>query len=236
MDSFAVFDFDGTLIRWQLYHSLFDKLKKHIAIDDSSLKRVRDARNAWKIREHEQSYKHYETVIVEEFEKALPKISYELFNKIAEEVYEEHKNQVYTYTRSLIGSLKEQGYKLFAISGSHNEIVSKVARHWGFDDWVASEYKFKNDKYTGQKKLGFINKNESVKSLAEKHKLSFANSYGVGDSKSDIKMLEIVENPIAFNPSKELFEYAKRNGWKIVVERKNVIYALSDKNKIYTLN
>jgi phosphoserine phosphatase len=36
----------------------------------------------------------------------------------------------------------------------------------------------------------------------------------------------MVETPICFNPNKKLYEYAKRSGWKIVVERKDVIYDL----------
>ncbi len=40
-------------------------------------------------------------------------------------------------------------------------------------------------------------------------------------------MLEFVENPIAFNPEDTLFEKAKEQGWKIVIERKNVTYELA---------
>jgi len=35
-----------------------------------------------------------------------------------------------------------------------------------------------------------------------------------------------VENPIAFNPDKKLKLRAEREGWKIVVERKDVIYQI----------
>jgi len=34
----------------------------------------------------------------------------------------------------------------------------------------------------------------------------------------------MVDKPIAFNPNSKLYRYAKRAGWKIVVERKDVIY------------
>jgi phosphoserine phosphatase len=49
---------------------------------------------------------------------------------------------------------------------------------------------------------------------------------GVGDTESDISFLELVEKPICFNPNKRLYTYAKRNDWKVVVERKDVIYEL----------
>lgn len=48
-------------------------------------------------------------------------------------------------------------------------------------------------------------------------------------------MLSIVERPIAFNPDKDLFNAAKHNGWKIVVERKNMIYKLEPNGHTFVL-
>jgi phosphoserine phosphatase len=48
-------------------------------------------------------------------------------------------------------------------------------------------------------------------------------------------MMDIVENPIAFNPEKKLFEYIGQKGWKIVVERKNMVYELENKDGKYQL-
>jgi phosphoserine phosphatase len=42
-------------------------------------------------------------------------------------------------------------------------------------------------------------------------------------------MLEIVDNPIVFNPTHELLEKALKNHWKIVLERKNISYELESK-------
>jgi HAD superfamily phosphoserine phosphatase-like hydrolase len=154
---------------------------------------------------------------------------------MAEEVFQEHRDQVYTYTRSLIEELKTKDYLLFAISGSPREVVEKVAKYWGFDDWIASEYRVENNKITGTKTLGFIDKDKSVDYFVEKYGLVYKDSYGVGDSESDESMLQKVENPIAFNPSKELFAHASKKGWQIVVERKNVVYELNRQDGNYYL-
>jgi phosphoserine phosphatase len=77
---------------------------------------------------------------------------------------------------------------------------------------------------------GYHNKDLALKELVAKHNATFDGSYAVGDSFSDSKMMEIVNNPIAFNPDKELLSVAKKKGWKIVVERKNVIYELEEGN------
>ncbi|HEX5797912.1 MAG TPA: HAD family phosphatase [Candidatus Saccharimonadales bacterium] len=235
MKKFAVFDFDGTLIRWQLYHSIFDQLKNINRIENQGLENVRQARLLWKTRTSENSYKNYENALIEVFDKAITKIDYSVYEEMTEEVFQEHRDQVYTYTRGLIKELKDKGYMLFAISGSPREVVEKVAKYWGFDDWIASEYEVENNKITGTKKFGFINKDKSVDYFVDKYNLSYKESYGVGDSESDIKMLKKVEKPIAFNPSKELFVYACKNHWEIAVERKNVVYELKYKNGEYSL-
>jgi phosphoserine phosphatase len=48
-------------------------------------------------------------------------------------------------------------------------------------------------------------------------------------------MLEMVDEPIAFNPEQHLFEHAKRKGWKIVVERKNMFYEMELSDGKYQL-
>jgi phosphoserine phosphatase len=39
--------------------------------------------------------------------------------------------------------------------------------------------------------------------------------------------LKLVEHPIAFNPNQNLKAAAEANGWKIVVEKKDVVYEIS---------
>ena len=68
------------------------------------------------------------------------------------------------------------------------------------------------------------NKANIVKRAAEKENLTLKDSWGIGDTEGDIPMLEMVEHPVCFNPNMKLYRHAKINGWKIVVERKDVIY------------
>jgi phosphoserine phosphatase len=48
-------------------------------------------------------------------------------------------------------------------------------------------------------------------------------------------MLSIVEQPLAFNPTKELFSHARKSGWRVVIERKNMTYELESQNGSYIL-
>lgn len=233
MKKFAVFDIDGTLIRWQLYHAIADTLAKHGLIDPKTYDDIRAARMLWKRRS--EPFKSYEQRLVDAYEKILTKLTTEQFEQAADAVFEEYKDQVYIYTRGLVGELKRKGYLLFAISGSQQEIVARIADYYGFDACVGSEYERRCNAFSGVKRLPLGNKDTILKSLAKRHGASFRGSIAVGDSTSDIAMLELVEQPIAFNPERALFEHAKSNHWRIVIERKNMVYSMEWRNGSYVL-
>ncbi|MDO8591434.1 MAG: HAD family phosphatase [bacterium] len=235
MKRFAVFDIDGTLIRWQLYHAIADELAKNGHIDAQTHQKIKDARMVWKKRTHEEAFGTYQTELVIAYEKLLLDLSVKSFNEAVQAVFDEYKDQVYVYTRELIKKLKKDGYLLFAISGSQMEIVSKIAKYYGFDDWVGTVYAHEKDKFTGAVTIHLGGKHLILQELIEKHSASSKGSIAVGDGASDISMLEMVEKPIAFNPEKKLFDYAKNKGWKIVVERKNMVYELKKKDGKYLL-
>jgi HAD superfamily hydrolase (TIGR01490 family) len=232
---FAVFDIDGTLIRWQMYHAVTDSLAKSGHISDKDYQIIRDARMLWKKRTGVDSFKEYEHLLVATYEQMLNNISYDNFLDATTTVFDEYKDQVYTYTRELISKLKSKNYLLFAVSGSQTEIVSKIAKHWGFDDYTGTVYEVSNGRFTGKVMSHLGQKHKVLNELATKHGAVFEGSVAVGDSEGDVSMLEAVENPIAFNPTKKLFLYAKEKGWKIVVERKNMVYELEPTKGKYFL-
>lgn len=235
MRKFAVFDIDGTLIRWQLYHAVSDALVKLGYVSSDEFNVVRNARMEWKRRTGSGSFKSYEEQLITTYEQVLKHLSMKQIMDAADAVFDEYKDQVYTYPRSLIAQLKDKDYLLFAISGSQVEIVEKIARHWGFDEWVGTVYEYDGERFTGRKTLGSANKAGTLEALVKKHSAVLENSVAVGDSASDISMLEMVQQPIAFNPDKQLFGQAQDKGWKVVIERKNMVYELEKQNGQYGL-
>jgi len=233
---FAVFDIDGTLIRWQLYHAVVDKLAKTGALGDDAHKVIHDARMRWKRRVESDGFYEYEQVLIHLYDQAVAALDPKIFDTVTDQVIGEYKDQVYTYTRDLVKDLKNQGYTLLAISGSQKELVAKIADHYGFDDFVATEYTRTKSGFSGEVTVASHDKKTALESLIQKHDLTTDHSWAVGDSKSDIAMLEMVDNPVAFNPDKKLFDEAQKQGWRVVIERKNMVYKLEQKHGIYTLS
>jgi HAD superfamily hydrolase (TIGR01490 family) len=235
MKKFAVFDIDGTLIRWQLYHALVNSLTKNGYLDESLYPAIHEARMVWKNRAYKEAFRDYEMELVKLYDQGLTSLKITDYQKVVDEVFDEYKDQVYTYTRDLIARLKKEGYLLFAISGSQVEIIEKIADYYGFDDFSAASYPTKNGRFTGEKIHHIGRKHKVLESLVNKHGAILADSVAVGDSSGDTSMLEMVERPIAFNPEASLFKTAKAKGWKVVVERKNMYYELEFKNGKYQL-
>lgn len=227
MEKFAAFDIDGTLIRWQLYHTVVDKLAKAGQLGEKAQANLHDARMRWKRREPGYSFRDYEIALITTYEDAVTRVRPSVFDALIAGVIGEYKDQVYTYTRDLVIRLKDDDYTLLAISGSHEELVAEIGRHYGFDDWIGTTYEREGDTFTGDKYVASHDKQAALQRLIGKHGLTLEGSYAVGDSKSDAPMLAMVEHPIAFNPDQDLFDLAQANRWPIVVERKNVIYQLN---------
>lgn len=223
---FAVFDIDGTLVRWQLYHAIVGKLAKQDLLGESTHAQLNQARMVWKRREDPEAFKAYEHTLIGIYESSVSTLNPKDFDNLVQEVIGEYKDQVYVYTRNLIIDLKKQGYLLLAISGSHSELVEQIAKYYGFDDWLGTEYERVDGRFSGKSQVASHDKRSGLKKLVEKHSLDYKHSLAIGDSASDIPMLEMVEQPIAFNPEMALLIVAQKHGWNIVVERKNVVYKL----------
>ena len=126
-------------------------------------------------------------------------------------------------------ALKDDGYFLVAISQSPKTVLDPFCASYGFDKVYGRIYETgPQDRFTGvtvEEHL-IANKANIVRRVLEKEDVSLEGSVGVGDTEGDIALLELVEQPICFNPNAELYRHAQRQGWPVVVERKDVIYTI----------
>lgn len=223
----AVFDIDGTVFRSSLFLELVDTLvDKGVLVEEVRSAYARE-RQEWLDRKGD--YEAYVEKCVQAFLRAVKGVSYEAVAEIAYELVEAKKDRVYRYTRDLVQELKQEGYFLLAISHSPFFIAEPFGFSAGFDKVYGFFYDTgPSGSFTGEvADYDLIRNKAAVLSRAvRKENLSMTRSVGVGDTETDIPMLESVERPIAFNPNRKLYEHAKRREWKIVVERKDVIYEL----------
>ncbi len=136
---------------------------------------------------------------------------------------------MYRYTRDLAKEFKMKGYFLLAISHSPKFIVDGFGYEYGFDKVYGTFCGTgPSGQFTGEieERDLIFNKAAVLQRAIRKEGLTLEGSVAVGDTETDIAMLEMVETPIAFNPNQNLYAHAKRRGWKVVVERKDVVYEI----------
>lgn len=223
----AVFDIDGTIFRSSLLIELVDRLILRDIFPEAARTEYERAQEEWLDRKAD--YAPYIKKVVNSFAKHAKGVPYGDVADVAGEIIEEMKHRTYRYTRDLITDLKKRGYYLLAVSHSPKFIVDGFAYEHGFDKSYGTFYTTgATNRFTGEieDEHVIMNKANILTRAVEKHNLTLKNSIGVGDTESDISMLAMVEDPIAFNPNRALYRHASQRLWKIVVERKDVIYEL----------
>ena len=220
----AVFDMDGTLFRNSLLIELHWKLIKEGVFPESVRAEVDQYYWAWVNRDG--SYDDYLDKVIETYHQHIKGVPFEAIEKIAQEVVERQSSIVYVFTRDLIESLRET-HTLLALSGSPKVMVSAFTKKWNFDHAIGTIFEIKDGLFTGEIDEIFVHrKEETLRKFMDEHGFSKEGSVGVGDTRSDVGLFNVVERAICINPEKELWEKAQKEDWEVYVERKNVIYQL----------
>ncbi|HTK39615.1 MAG TPA: HAD family phosphatase [Patescibacteria group bacterium] len=226
MKKLAVFDIDGTLFRWQLYHELVFELKERDHFSEEEARALDEALISWQAKHI--SWRDYEMLVIHTIEDHIRDITPTDLEESARAVVDRSGHKIYGYTAKLLRELGEAGYFTLAISASQQEIVEQFAQKYGFDDCIGALYERVDNVYTGKKSRSVHGRKDELihEYLATHPEITLEGSYAVGDSAGDTAMLELAETPIAFNPSDDLLDIAMERGWRIVIERKNVAYTL----------
>ncbi len=223
----AVFDIDGTIFRSSLLIELTEALIEQGVFP----KKVRNiySREYKRWLERKGSYEDYINAVVRAFWTNIKGVERSVFLKTARDVVALHHDRVYRYTRDLVKDLRKKKYYIIAISHSPREIVGAFCMKLGFSKVYGMMYEVGTDQtFTGTIQYTDLiyDKAKILRRAIEKQGLTLRGSVGVGDTESDVAFLRLVDRPICFNPNKKLLAHAKRNGWKVVVERKDVIHTI----------
>jgi HAD superfamily hydrolase (TIGR01490 family) len=223
----AVFDVDGTIFRSSLLIEVVNQLIRDGIFPEEAQNSYAEEYEQWLDREG--TYQDYIDGVVRAFRQYLRGVHYGALADAAEKVVAAQWKHTYRYTRDLLVELKDKGYFLLAVSHSPKTVLDKFCPRLGFDKTYGIIYEIgPTEKFTGAvaDEHLILNKANILRRALEKENLKLAHSLGVGDTETDIPILEMVAKPICFNPNQNLYRHAQRVGWKVVVERKDVIYEI----------
>lgn len=224
----AIFDIDGTIFRKNLHFELINEMTWMKVFPKTARNRLTEIYSNW--IEHEGTYEDYRQAIVALYAEHVKGCLREDVLKASRIVIPFHAKRTYIYAEQLIRKFRAEEYHIIAVSGSPSEIVEEYNREYlKFDAAFGSVYEVDAaGRYTGVASFEpSKDKGHLVEQYVYEHGLSLEGSYGLGDTGSDVSFLRLVAHPIAFNPNRNLLDVAQKEGWQIVVEKKDVIYEIS---------
>ncbi len=222
----AAFDIDGTLVREQLLVLLLKECFEFGVFPKVAELAFREMRRAH--RDRKLSYDVYERKLIDLFEERIRgKIRADV-EVVADIVAQKNRDWLYVFTRTLLDQLKRT-HRCVAITGAFEETVRLLAPEWGFERYYPTVLEIDAEgRYTGVTlKLPVAAKGEVLAAAMKDLNCEREGSVAIGDTGSDIALLEAVDHPIAFNPNNTLASEAERRGWPMVVERKDCIYVFA---------
>lgn len=222
MRPIAIFDIDGTIFRSSLTIELLKHLVRRKIFDARLMQKVLRSEKKWIDRSGH--YDDYVGDMVEAYRKGIVGKKKNDIVAVSKEVIEEQKFRTYRYTRRLLEKIRGK-YVTIAISGSPLEVVSEYNKFLKFDKLYGWEFGIdEKGRYTDVVLHAPPQyKKELIVRYVQNHNMSFKGSIGVGDTETDIGFLDLVQEPIAFNPNSVLARHAKKHGWKVVLERKDLV-------------
>lgn len=126
---------------------------------------------------------------------------------------------VYAEALTLIDQHKREGRKVVIVSASPEQIVRPLGRYIGVTDFIATRVKTDAAGFF-LRELDLYAMGEgkviAIKEMADRDGIDLANSYAYSDSSTDLPMLELVGNPVAVNPEKDLRKVAEEREWPIL--------------------
>lgn len=221
----AIFDIDGTIFRKNLHFELLDELV-YMGIFQKEIRfELIKVYGHW--LDNEGTYESYRNRLVGLYEQNIGGCDQEDIIRAAKKVASFNAKRIYIYAKKQLNALRKD-HVMLAISGSPIEIVKEYAKIFKFDAFFGSVYEIdKNKIYTGKTIFEpTVDKGDVVRQFVAENDISLEKSFGVGDTESDAKFLQLVDNPVAFNPNLNLLKIARKKKWKVVVEKKDVIYEI----------
>ncbi len=233
MRKVAIFDIDGTIFRSSLLIELVEVLIEKGIFHVSVRAEYEKEKVRWLDRKGD--YDAYIMAVVKVFMRNIKGVEIDDFMDAGKIVVARYRHRTYRFTEELIADLKKKKYFILAISHSPKGILDLFCKELGFDKVYGKFYELgPTDRFTGKilDEHLIMNKANILRRVVELEKLTLKGSIGVGDTESDMPFLELVDRPICFNPNMKLWKHAQRNGWEVMVERKDVVYELNKKRVV----
>ena len=217
----AIFDFDGTIFPFDTFPFLYSQWKKQKRSKIRFYKGLALFMPLYFLCK----VKLYPT---EKMKREAVFALGSLFNGLDMKQIEEFFDKAYMDMRERVDvnmvkeieKCKEEGFHLVLVSGSLTPILDRAAREHKFNDVIGTELTMMGDRAYFHKDFKYIQGEEKAIAVVKKYKeceIDWKKSRAYADSFSDIDIMEIVGEPAAVRPDKDLLDVARDRKWRIIL-------------------
>ena len=121
--------------------------------------------------------------------------------------------------QALIEKHRQQGDCLIVVTATIHFITQPIVEHLGIEHLIAPMPEIRNGRYTGEITGTPSFREGKVIRLREwlaEHDQTLEGSYFYSDSRNDVPLLEVVDNPVAVDPDPVLADIARERAWPII--------------------
>lgn len=219
MKNLAIFDLDNTLINTDSDHSWPQYLMKKGLVDV-----------AYTEAQNEKFYQDYQNgcLNIDEFLKfhlaPLKEYSMEQLAKMHREFTQDFiAPHITDMQKMLVHSHRAAGDELLVISSTNEFIITPICHLFGIENVIGTQLEISADgRYTGNylgtpslKEGKIVRLKEWLMGRGETLE-SYEKTYFYSDSKNDLSLLRLVNEPVAVNPDDELLQEALQKGWPVL--------------------
>lgn len=218
----ALFDFDGTLYP----HETFETLRAHLKDHPKFKKNYKHF-----VRHFAPTYFGYKMKLVPKIKmqhRALESyvLSFKGYSKkdidgFFADVAKPMSTELRTTLLEKIKELKDENYYVVLISGAFIPLLESLFKGVGFDYIVGSKIHYKGETLDYKSRFERVFADRKIDIIKEHFKnkeVDWKNSQAYSDSITDIKMLELVGQPVAVTPDNDLLSVAQDKNWKILTD------------------
>ncbi|WP_370238760.1 histidinol-phosphatase [Neptunomonas phycophila] len=213
--SLAIFDLDNTLLHGDSDHAWGEFLCEKGIVDSELYRQANDTFYHQYVAGTLNIYEFLEFAL-----KPLKELPRDQLNQLHEQFMREKVEPMITEkAEALLKQHRDKGDFLLIITATNKFVTGPIAARLGVDDIMATDHEEINGQYTG-KVAGTPcfqgGKVERLKEWLSTHEHSLIGSSFYSDSRNDLPLLEVVENPVAVDADETLTQIATERGWPII--------------------
>lgn len=216
----AIFDFDGTIYKYETYSLMMEFAKNHKEYKDkykSFYYSIVPPYVGYKLRIYpEKKMKANLTQKYLHFFNGNPiEKVYSYFHEIACKM----KDDFHPLVLERIEQHDKDGHIIMVVSGAFQPLLEAALSHLPIDIIIGTEIPTKDQKVDAKMPIDHVQSDRKAELILEKLKnkvIDWKNSFAYGDSTADLPVLEMVGNPVAVCPDVKLQQVANQRKWKVL--------------------